>query len=95
MRKMQRHIVKGKRVFVGLEDSKRNWKLCVRCEGMIVDETSMPTEYENLRNYLRRDYPDCEIGVIYGPPPLFLLVHETYTNHNGNFHKLITLPTLS
>jgi len=65
MRKMQRHIVKGKRVFVGLEDSKRNWKLCVRCEGMIVDETSMPTEYENLHNYLRRGYPACEIGVIY------------------------------
>jgi transposase len=65
MRKMQRHIVKGKRVFVGLEDSKRNWKLCVRCEGMIVDETSTPTDYENLRKYLKRGYPDCEIRVIY------------------------------
>jgi len=65
MRKMQRHFVKGKRVFVGLGDSKRNWKVCVRCEGMIVDETSMPTDCENLSSYLRRCYPDCEIGVIY------------------------------
>ncbi|MFH1891244.1 MAG: IS110 family transposase [Candidatus Zixiibacteriota bacterium] len=65
MRKMQEHIVKGKRVFVGLEDSKRTWKLCVRCEGMIVHETSMPAEYENLRGYLRSRYPKCEVQLIY------------------------------
>ena len=65
MRKMQSYVVKGKRVYVGLEDSKRNWKLCVRCDGMIVDELSMPTDYSNLRNYLTRGYPGCEIGLIY------------------------------
>ena len=30
MRKMQDFVVEGKSVFVGLEDSKRTWKLCVR-----------------------------------------------------------------
>lgn len=65
MKKMQDFIVKGKRIFVGLEDSKRTWKLCVRCDRMQVDETSMPAEYENLRNYLRNRYPDCIIMLLY------------------------------
>lgn len=65
MRKMQDFIVKGKQIFVGLEDSKRTWKLCVRSGGMIVAETSMPTQYDNLRNYLRGKYPECKIKVMY------------------------------
>jgi len=65
MRKMQEYIVKGNRIFVGLEDSKRTWKLCVRCDRMIVHETSMPAEYENLRSYLKNRYPECEIAVMY------------------------------
>lgn len=65
MRKKQNFIVKGKRIFVGLEDSKRSWKLCVRCEGMIVHETSLPAEYDNLWSYLRGRYPDCRIQVMY------------------------------
>jgi transposase len=65
MRKMQEFIVKGKSIFIGLEDSKRTWKVCIRCNGMIVHETRMPTEYENLLSYLRNRYPDCEIRVIY------------------------------
>ena len=36
MRKMQKFIVKDNRIFVGLEDSKRQWKVCVRCDGIIV-----------------------------------------------------------
>ena len=65
MRKMQDFVVEGKSVFVGLEDSKRTWKLCVRSEGMIVHETSMPTEYDNLRSYLHGRYPNCTIRLIY------------------------------
>ena len=65
MKKMQDYIVKGKRVFIGLEDSKRNWKISVRCDNMIVHETSMPTDFGNLREYLRRAYPGCEIRLIY------------------------------
>jgi hypothetical protein len=31
-RKVQDFVVKGKEVFVGLEDSKKTWKLAVRCD---------------------------------------------------------------
>lgn len=65
MRKMQEYIVKGKRIFIGLEDSKRTWKVCVRCEQKIVNETSMPAKYEGLRAYLNYKYPECMITVIY------------------------------
>jgi len=65
MRKIQEYIAKGKQIFVGLEDSKRTWKLCVRSDRMIVHETGMPAEYENLRSYLFRRYPVCDIQVIY------------------------------
>ncbi len=65
MKKMQRTIVKGKRIFIGLEDSKRTWKLCVRCEGIVIHETSLPTDYSNLRHYLKGQYPDCHIQVMY------------------------------
>jgi len=65
MRKMQEYIVKNNSIFVGLEDSKKTWKVCVRSERMIVHETSMPTEYENLRNYLKNRYPGCKVRVMY------------------------------
>jgi len=62
---MQESIIRGKRIFVGLEDSKRTWRLCVRCEGMVVHITSIPTLYEGLRTYLLRKYPECVITVMY------------------------------
>jgi transposase len=65
MRKVQEYIVKDKKIFIGLEDSKRSWKLCVRSEGMVIHETSTPAEYDNLHNYLKKSYPGCEIKVMY------------------------------
>lgn len=65
MRKMQRSIVKDKDIFVGLEDSKRTWKLCVRCGGMIIHETGIPADYSNLQSYLKGGYPGCRIQVMY------------------------------
>lgn len=65
MRKMQEYIAKGNRIFVGLEDSKKTWKVCVRWDRMVVQETSMPARYEVLRTYLERRYPECRITVIY------------------------------
>ena len=29
MRKIQEYVLEGKEIFVGLEDSKRSWKICV------------------------------------------------------------------
>lgn len=65
MRKMQDYIVKGKEIFVGLEDSKKTWKVAVRCEKMLIHEASMPTEYQNLITYLRNKYPECRISLLY------------------------------
>jgi len=65
MRKMQEFIVKGNKIFIGLEDSKRTWKLCVRCDRMNVHETSMPAKYGVLQTYLLNRYPDCEIELMY------------------------------
>jgi len=64
-RKMQDFIVKGKKVFIGLEDSKKTWKISARCEGMEIHYTAMPAKYAGLREYLFRKYPSCEITVIY------------------------------
>lgn len=65
MRKMQEFIVQGKQIFVGLEDSKRTWRVCVRCEGMVVHATGMPARYEGLRAYFLNRYPGCTIAVMY------------------------------
>ena len=65
MRKMQEYIVKGNRIFIGLEDSKKTWKICVRCDRMIVHEASMPSQYPMLQRYMSNNYPGCKIKVIY------------------------------
>lgn len=65
MRKVQDYVVKGKDVFVGIEDSKKSWKLCVRSGRQVVHETSMPAIYENLLGYLRHKFPECRIHAMY------------------------------
>jgi len=65
MNKMQDYLVRGKRVFVGLEDSKRSWKVCVRSGGMIVQEVSLPADYSVLQKYLQRGFPECEVALMY------------------------------
>jgi len=65
MRKKQDFVLRDKRIFVGLEDSKRTWKVCVRSENMVVHEVSMPSEYANLQSYLRERYPGCTIQLMY------------------------------
>ena len=64
-RKVQDFVVKGKEVFVGLEDSKKTWKIAVRCEKMLVHQTSMEAKYSVLIKYLRNKFPECAIGLIY------------------------------
>lgn len=65
MRKIQDYIVKDKEIFIGLEDSKKTWYLCVRSQGMVIHEISMPVSYANLRNYIFKRYPGCRVTVIY------------------------------
>jgi hypothetical protein len=57
MEKIQDFVLKGKEVYVGLEDSKKSWRVCVRSGRLVAHETTMPAEYENLRNYFRNKFP--------------------------------------
>jgi len=65
IRRIQDFVVKGKEVFVGLEDSKKTWKLAVRSERMIIHQASMEAKYPVLIQYLRHKFPDCTIHLIY------------------------------
>jgi transposase len=65
MNKMKDFIVRSKKIFIGLEDSKRTWKLSCRSEKMEVHFVSMRADYEVLRNYLRKNYPECQIKIMY------------------------------
>ena len=65
MKERRDYILRNENVFVGLEDSKKTWSLCVRSGGMIVHETSMPARYVVLRNYFHNKFPECQIQVMY------------------------------
>jgi hypothetical protein len=56
-RKVQDFVVKGKEIFVGLEDSKKTWKIAVRCEKMLIHRVSMEAKYSVLIGYLRNKFP--------------------------------------
>ena len=65
MNKIQQEILTDKPVFVGLEDSLKNWKICIRHAGAIVFEHSLPTYYPNLKQFFLNKFPKCRIKVIY------------------------------
>lgn len=64
-RRIQDFVVRGKEVFVGIEDSKKTWKVAVRCEKMLIHQVSMEAKYPVLRQYLRNRLPECTIHVMY------------------------------
>ena len=63
-RKMLDVLAVGKEIFVGLEDSKRNWRICVKTNGYVFHETNMPTDYSNLQSFFKR-FVDCKIRLVY------------------------------
>ena len=65
MNNIMNYVVKDQEIFIGLEDSKKTWKLCVRSGGIVINETSMPAKYEVLKHYCDNKYPDCHIIVMY------------------------------
>ncbi len=65
MNRQRDYILNNEKVYVGLEDSKKTWKLCVRSGGVVVHETSMPARYEVLRSYFNNKFPECQIKVMY------------------------------
>jgi transposase len=64
-RKVIDYIVKGQKVFVGLEDSKKTWKVCVRSDKAIVHETHMPAQYKVLKKFFDNKFPSCEVHLVY------------------------------
>ena len=38
--RVQDFVVEGKEVFIGLEDSKKTWKIAVRCDRMVIHQVS-------------------------------------------------------
>jgi transposase len=65
VRKIQEYFLKGKEIFVGLEDSKRTWRISVRSERREVHYASMPARYEVLAAFLRNKFPDCTVHLVY------------------------------
>lgn len=65
MNNVRNYVVKDKEIFVGLEDSKRTWKISVRSEGMEVHFGSMPARYTVLQQYLIKRFPGCRIKLVY------------------------------
>jgi transposase len=63
--KLQTFVAEGKEIFVGLEDSKKTWKIAVRCDRMLIHQASMEAKYPALLGYLRNKFPGCAIHVIY------------------------------
>ena len=64
--RLQEYVVRGKEIFVGLEDSKRTWKLAVRSEKMTIHQVSMEAKYPVLIGYLRNKFPECMIHHLRG-----------------------------
>ena len=62
---VQDFVVKGKEVFVGLEDSKKTWKVAVRSEKILIHQASMEAKYPVLKGYLDNKFPECTIHVMY------------------------------
>lgn len=63
--RLQEFVAKGKEVFVGLEDSKKTWKLAIRSEKMVIHQVSMEARSPVLIRYLRNKFPECTIHLIY------------------------------
>ena len=65
MKKMRRTILEGKKIFIGLEDSKKTWRINVRFAKMEVHQTGMPADYGNLKRYIESHFPGCDVTVMY------------------------------
>jgi transposase len=65
MKKIRDYILKDQKIYVGLEDSKKSWKVCVRSGKVVVQRISIEADYTILSNYFRKNFPECKITVMY------------------------------
>jgi transposase len=91
MKKMQTYKLKGKKVFIGIDVSKRKYSLNVRSEKMMVEQLNMPADYEVLGNHLRNKYPLCDISVMYEAGFSGFGLHDFLTDQG--YQCIVTPPT--
>lgn len=89
-REMQEYILKGEKVYIGLEDSKKKWTICVRSDSLIVHETTMPARYEVLHSYLENRFPECQVRVMYEAGFRGFELHDQLTS--DGFDCIVTPP---
>jgi len=65
MHKIREEILINKTIFVGLEDSKKTWKLNIRCDKMRVFRGSMPANFDILIQFFKNKFPKCKINLMY------------------------------
>jgi len=90
MRKVQDFIIKGKEIFVGLEDAKKTWKLCVRSDRRVIHEPSMEAKYEVLKSYFLNKFPECKIHVMYEAGFSGFGLHDEL--ERDGYHCIVTPP---
>ena len=81
--RIQLYVAKEKEIFVGLEDSKRTWKLAVRCEKMVIHQTSMDAKYPHLWCFAARHQGQCNMAFLDGHVKGMLLT-EIANNIDAN-----------
>jgi hypothetical protein len=63
MKKIRDFVLKGQRIYVGLEDAKKSWKISVRSNKIVVQRLSIEADYERLRSILISGEP-YQVGLI-------------------------------
>ena len=78
-----------KKVFVGLEDSKKKWVICVRSDGEIIKQVTMPAQYMNLNNFFNNNFFGMRIIVIYETGFRGFSLHDKIVQDG---HECIVIP---
>ncbi len=65
MKKFQSFVLQNEEIFIGLEDSKKTWRLAVRSGNIVVAETAMEAKINALESYLKKQFPMCKIHLAY------------------------------
>jgi transposase len=89
VRKIVEAVVESKEIFIGLEDSKRTWKICVRSDRMVIHAASMPARYDVLKAYFDNKFPGCTIHLVYEAGFRGFNLHDRLTDDG---HDCIVVP---
>lgn len=60
-----KELVQGKKVFCGIDVHKAHWIICIFCDGEVIENTKLPTDYVKLRFLLLSYSTASEIKIVY------------------------------